>query len=906
MHEITSFSKLVNKLIKKRFKSYIFLIIAIILAVFFSSSLVLVASSTYSSIIDLNLTQYGRHDIILSYENIDELVRIGAISEYGTTEAIGYVMPDRENIKNGFTIAKYDDEYVYISNKKLIGGNFPQDKGEIAIEKTMLNRLRQDVNIGDKITLTIAIPDGTGFLDNVVTKNYILTGILEDQYIYFMRYRDSNPVYGDIPAALVSNAQEIEAGGMYIIKQYGLFDDVRTSFEILNDLNKDKTSDFYNLYNDNNTILYFSAHGLEDVLMNPDSYQLLTSAILISILAVVLVFMFGFTIVSAFYANIDQRAHQIGLLRVVGATKKQIKAILMQEIIIISIISIPIGILLSIFSVKALSHFLGDIFILNINIIVIFIIVVLAFICVLLAALLPLKRASEIPPMQIIRDSHLSLNLIRRRVRTEKMYNVERHLAKRKTILYKNNLMTLTVLITLTIIILAFAIGFGPFYMDSYSENNYDYDFSIQVINLFTMEKIITYNYHSPGISEADKQEAQNIIGDGVIYTNRSVTVNFECEIDDYVLSTIGYHTMQNPESHYYSRYENYKNYFGFKNDFVTADVIGTDDVLIEGLVPYVYEGQINMDKINSGEEIVLIVPKKCGVISKESNTYSVHRIMQEGVNYDAVYENDVLHAGDTIDITLLYTDNSGNDLYSYDMDETMVTEFEKKYNTVKIGALVQLDASSNFPFISFQPIQLLTTQGGFDKLGYYSPYHSLYTRLNYIPDDSEISYIEQQLSEIASLTDNAMFTSFISITESKKQMVSNVIAVVFTLFTLFVILSVAMINNSISARIHSSKVMIGTMRAVGANKSVIKKIFGYQLIDMVRNGTIIGVTIYVVLFVVISRSNPILTDVIQFIKSLVYIVIYIAILFSVCYSNVHRKTRVYLKRSIVENIREL
>ena len=589
-----------------------------------------------------------------------------------------------------------------------------------------------------------------------------------------------------------------------------------------------------------------------------------------------------------------------------GATKNQIKNILLQEIALISLLAIPVGILMSVLGLNILSQFFNETFILKINIFIIVIIVIFALVSILISAFIPLKRASQIPPMQIIRDSQLSQNLTRRRVRTKIIYNVSAHIAKRKTILYKNNLKPLTILIALTVIILAFTAGFGPAYAKIYCQNNFDYDFSIQIIDFFNFDKIISYGYHSPGISEADKIVILELTGDGVVYASRSVTANLECEINDYMLAVIGYHNMQNPDAHYHRRYEEYKGYFGFDNDFVTIDVISTDEILLEGLAPYVYEGQINIDKINSGEEVILFIPQECGVIYDGAAVRSIHRNIDENINYDAIYENNILHAGDSIDLTMLYTDESSSDLYMYDMNEMMITDFDKLKNTVQIGALVQIDSFADFPFVSFRSISAITSNYGFDKLGYYSPYRSIYSRLNYIPDNSEIEYIEQHMEEIASLTDNAMFTSYISINESNKRMVSNVIAVAITLFILFVVLSVCIISNSLSSSIHSSKVMIGTMRAAGANKSVITSIFANQLFYMIKNGAIIGTLIYIALYFATRAINQSLTDIKYFTVSIIAGTGYIVLLYLIGYLNIFIKTRKYLNCSIVENIKEL
>ncbi|MGI6616170.1 MAG: hypothetical protein ACOX30_09220 [Dethiobacteria bacterium] len=48
----------------------------------------------------------------------------------------------------------------------------PENAGEIALERSVLSRLRSEAGVGDRITLTMLIPDGNTFLDTPVEKSY--------------------------------------------------------------------------------------------------------------------------------------------------------------------------------------------------------------------------------------------------------------------------------------------------------------------------------------------------------------------------------------------------------------------------------------------------------------------------------------------------------------------------------------------------------------------------------------------------------------------------------------------------------------------------------------------------------------------------------------------------------------
>ena len=109
------------------------------------------------------------------------------------------------------------------------------------------------------------------------------------------------------------------------------------------------------------------------------------------------------------------------------------------------------------------------------------------------------------------------------------------------------------------------------------------------------------------------------------------------------------------------------RDYFNIEKDFITVECIGVDDEIVKNLVSGVYEGEIDIDKISSGEEVILIVPQKYGIIYGDDGSTSRHQNLVEGLQYDKIYENDIFHAGDEIEFTLLYTDEpSDSSIESY------------------------------------------------------------------------------------------------------------------------------------------------------------------------------------------------------------------------------------------------
>lgn len=906
MRKFNNTTHLVRSMIGGRRKSYVFLVIAILCAVFFSSFALLITQGAIKSIQDVVRLRYGNQDYIINNANglpLDDLVKMRIFSKYGTTQTLGYALFNDATTKSGFSVAKYDKNALSITNKKLIKGSLPTEKGEIAIEQGMLDKLNFSGVTGDSITLSFIVPDGTGFLKDKFEKTYTLTGILYDQYIYQMRWREVDPVYFDIPAAIVSDKEDIEAGGMYITKCYYV-NGAKFSSQRLYDLNFDTSSAFEGIYDN----MLVSTHDMELGTEDPALYYLLINTITFAILSVVLLFTSGFGIASAFSANADERKKQIGMLRAVGATKKQISLLLMREILLLSVITIPLGILLSCLVINCTKGFLGDMFVFSINIPIILLVALFSLVCIIISAITPLISASKISPMQAIRDNELSWKMKKQKIKAKRYFDTSKHIASRTIKLYRNHLLPINIFILVSVVILLIGAGIGPSLFRDALTNSYKDDFAIRVSKAYSPDQIVQYGYSAPGISERDRQDAQKIIGDGIVYGDKRVTVNLQLEkVSDFVTNYIGMKSNQylDPLSPAHENYLKKKSYFGFKKDFITVECIGIDNDIIGVLSPAVYAGKIDLDKLSSGDEVILVVPKGYGVIRNEDGSTIVHQSIIDGYEYSKTYKNDVFAVGDPIDTTLLYTD-AALDNTAAGQSETSLKDFERKDNTVRIGAIIELDSSVYFPFTPCFMGTIITNLTGFESLGYKANYSNLLMKLNYVLPDSERGQVQTELGDIATKIDNAQFVSYFEIYKSDKTMAQNIMFIIITLLILFFSMSVIMINNTVSANIRSSKSMIGTLRAVGSTQKDVQKIFLWQLIYMISVGTIAGILLSICGYIVISLIDPILMKKVNTLFAVIGLLLYSMGLLSICALNIRKKTTEYLKRSIITNIRDL
>ncbi|HHX67580.1 MAG: ABC transporter permease [Miniphocaeibacter sp.] len=199
-----------------------------------------------------------------------------------------------------------------------------------------------------------------------------------------------------------------------------------------------------------------------------------TVAIPVGILSIIIVAMSVAVISNAFRVSAGERTTQFGILKSVGATKKQIVSTVMSESIFISLVSIPLGILFGLFlaflGVQVANHFLGELnslaHIMMHKLIIVFdfiiswqalvIATVISFSTILLSAWLPARKAAKSYAIDSIRGKG-EVKLERKMVKTNpligKIFGFEGVLAAKNMKRSKRNLRSTVISLTVGVIL---------------------------------------------------------------------------------------------------------------------------------------------------------------------------------------------------------------------------------------------------------------------------------------------------------------------------------------------------------------------------------------------------------------------------------------------------------------------
>jgi putative ABC transport system permease protein len=890
--------------LRNRKRQYVLLSLGIALAIYFVATALLFGFGIYTSLEERQLNRYGEQNVMLfdcGGVPLDDLLTDGTLSAMDKAEVLGEAVTGDYETRL-FSIAQYDDTSRGLSRRRLKEGAYPAQAGEIALERTVLAQLRQDAEVGDTVTLTLRIPDGNGgFLSDTVEKTYTLTGILYDQLIYWDFFMFSS-VYHDIPAGLVSDKEPIEPGGRMVTMAYGVLSQDGASMTKLDE------------FCEAQGISYTRTNGMLDM-GNVEQEMIFTGGFAV-LVGIILVIACCLGIVNAFSANLDARRRQIGLLRAVGATQKQIKNIFGRETLILSLIAIPIGLVLGVLSVFVIFSWLGEDYVLILSPWVLLGVAALGVMCVMLASRIPLRRASAVSPMQAIRDVDLMRRVRKRKVRSRTEFVAPRLIASRSGQIYRRKRAGICAALVAGILVFTLASLFVVTMTTQIGSYTYEYDYRIYY-GQYTIWDTINYEFHKPGLTEQDKQDVMALPLVETVLGEKQVQIKLlPEELTSYATGDgwqyrFTYLSPDDPARHMafgegeYNAYLETKNRYYDGSDYLSVSAIAVDESIIAQMEPFVCEGCINLDKLRSGDEVLLVAPKEYALyFAGDESGSTLSERPQEGLTLVTSQTNDMFRAGDTLNLSLLYTDAQEN-------DEVTPNDVVRIDKTVTIGALLdntEWDYSrlkmQNYPGF----LDVITTLPGLSAVGFDVPYTFLSVRLSETPDAQTEEYLNDSLERITARVPDASLSSSLEYARENRRMVAQSMILSAALSILMFAIVASMMNNALSAHIRAGRRSIGTLRAVGMGSRDIFRSYFYQMIPMFAWGGGIGLVLSLLagqFFIQhLIQSNALRSTVPQL--PVWQPLVFAALLLAVCAWNVRARLRGILRESITENIREL
>ena len=924
--------------LRARRKQYTLMIVGIILAMIFSSGTIFFFACSVNSQQELLYRAFGRENMILMGSNSldhEKAVELDFFEDYATVEVIGYGHTPNVEKGSGVGLGIFDEKALYYANPLLDSGRLPEKKGEIAIEKDALIRMKQNKQVGDKITLTVSVPNGEKGEIKEVEKTYTICGILNDKRSNMQQYTTDTDRYFRFPAAMVSSEEQVEAGGKAYLVSYVLFN---YDYKNENDVTFSHFLNEQNFYGDEGAEASSSAQiRIEDYMVYSQKFysNISSNVYLIAFLMAVLMLASCFGIVNAFNTNLQERRKQIGLLRAVGMTKRQVINIFGREALIIGLISAPASVLLSYFGVKLYAEIMGDGFIFKPEWWVLFLSAGVGLVCVMAAAFIPLVFAARVTPMQAIRNTELTRKVKNKKIKSQKLFTAPKLISKRSLLFYRAKQVGIIFILTVTFALPC--VGFGLIDDITRSYRAYEDNSDYWLGNSEYSNNEYAYYPEEQKMDEAFRNELYLSEHTGSVSGTKNANVNLLLEEHTHYTELLHRSLNLTDANDNYDKIHDYESYMkygydialdddfigakekiGWQGEMIPTEIHAKEASDIEALEANLISGKINIDRLNSGEEIILCAPEEIafelewmddgegsfllswdGVASLED--------AQEDMQDERFFITEIIDTakleykvGDTVDLCILMCEDKNIDVSDKFNEKYTFKTYRKQ---VKIGAIVS-SASTDVTYSN--TFMFATTNAGLDTFGCNVKYNSLALDLNKKCTD-EIN--EDMMSFITSVTSGKgiSYNSNYEDIQSAEKEVKVLLTGLFAVVILFFCISASLINNAITAKIRAEKRTVGTLRAVGASTKELTQAFIYQLLNMFGWGSGLGFAIYSIGYLAF-RINYVYIKKYPFTfpYEIWEAVIIFVLLFAVCSINLYLKIKKEMKNSIVENIREL
>ena len=443
-------NKLTLKNLKLNKKRTIVTIIGIMLSVALITAVASIYYSGIKSLIKYQTSEKGNFHTAfynVPVNDIDILENNRNIETINITKNIGYAKIDSKNEYKPYAFIKaFTKDSLNNLSVKLVDGRLPQNENEIVIPTHLKTNGRLVFNIGDSITLDIGkrvlfdgselnqndsyqkpSEDGTGeSIVDTTSKTYKIVGIIERPATNIESY--SAPGY-----TFITYLEENKISG--VVDVYARFskDGVKNSYETIANILGVDAKLFKKVTNQE----VASNEELEEYLsqmdkakytdINVNSYLIALETnpisnsgigglgIVVVIVIGIILFTSIFCIKNSFDISITEKIKQYGMLRSIGATKKQIKRNVFYEATILGLIGIPLGILLGfiasymliIISNYYLSGALADglKLVFAFSWVAVLVAIILGIVTIYFSAFRSARRASKVSPIDSIRNS---------------------------------------------------------------------------------------------------------------------------------------------------------------------------------------------------------------------------------------------------------------------------------------------------------------------------------------------------------------------------------------------------------------------------------------------------------------------------------------------------------------------
>ena len=889
-------------------RQYLSLVLGIFLAVFLVTVIFLAAQGYLLAKLAETEKRVGKMDSFLldAGDTTDQ-----QLLDSGLFSQLGHVTITAALEGSDTYLGWYDETAAEHMNRSFVEGRLPENPGEIAVEQgtLLVLDLERDWMIGDTLELSLTPIDGVP-----ETRKFTLVGILVDQVEkleFTQSVQFSKEAIRKFPALLVSSQEPTFQTGRVAVH--------RTLIRPMGKFASNGISTFTDHFSD---IAYYlgqfctiSVAGMvnfSDNAVNTDT-AFVTILVLGAMLALALIASCCIGIAGAMEGALARRREEIGLLRVVGATKRQIRRIFGRESLILALAVSPFSIVVGILAVWFISLWIPEQMILKLNPILLIPIALLSVAVILFAGYWPLRRFSSQMPMSVIRDTEILRRI--KNAKSKKIFKVSNLISGRMLRLYPGRQVGSGILIALMLFCSICAVVCMSFGLEMGSDDSGAFSVTLQN---GTLNPYVAYLPSKP-LSDQSLAQLRKLPHVEKVVVERDVCVlilvdqkyeylkhdNPVFYSEEEYLSTQQATVGQNQEfndlvNQYLSspvaEYNAIREYLGVEQEMTQMEIctVVLDQVTLQKLSSALVGGKIDVDAINAGREVIVSAPLLWRGVSPQGYGYTYRSAKKLNPKDTLVTENDCFRAGMELPIIQLWSEEENRNI------KEAVTQAQRRDTSVRVGAVV--DQYNDAPWF-YSTATILTTEQGLLNMGLYMNGCDKYEI--YLDGDIDLQTEEtlvQKINAIASRSGEYYFYNDLEAYRENLATGTQLVAVFSVISILFAAVSVSMIVSSITRRIQSDGKRIGMLRAVGADQKTILGCYTGQMTVSILGGWVVTM---------VALGVILLSGIIEGLE--LYVGIGVAVMSAmalgswlICLSILRLRIREIVNRSIIENIREL
>lgn len=642
---------------------------------------------------------------------------------------------------------------------------------------------------------------------------------------------------------------------------------------------------------------------------------------IVTALAASLILSCGIGISGAMEGVLSKRREEIGVLRALGATRRQIRRMFGRENLILSLILSPMSVAVSVLAVWGLSRLMPNSLVFAFNIWLVLPIVLFSILVILLSGYLPLVRASRLMPMSVIRDTAM----LRRSkgVQYKKTFSAPKLIASRQIRFNPTRQVGASLLVGLMLLCSGLLSGFISTYTDysmvntagfyvradvAYSSGNHIGFWPSESMNKQSISQI-------RGLSHVESIEIERDMPVTLLLDHIPRYAYMAHTVMDYgALTDEQYEEAKSliPEDWDFadrSREEDRARYLQFLEDYqisreafdVKISTVDPNKKNLELLSPLIESGKIDVDAINAGAQVLVVAPE-VWIKPMEDGTGYWYWKSEEAAKSDPNGEgaflalwNDTFTVGQQLPIMQLYRTEEDGPVNRIDASPV-------------VGAVLSDNAGLANGHLNY--VQVITTEQGLENLGLLN--QGLREVAIYLDGEvtlQEEEVLERQLSAIARRFDGHyvfnQMENFRQREQANRQQIMLFAAVVVVFFSV----AVGMMVSAVTRQLNSEGRTIGMLRAVGADEKAILGCYSGQVHAGVFGGLGISLgllMLYGLLVVFGGNYHVSASEIRLFLLIAATICVMGFLCLVICKFLLRLRIREIVNKSIIDNIREL